>query len=203
MLHKSTTTGNLPQAVIAGLDLKNPVDLEFVGIKKDMTVRFFQGGKCYPFKKLQASYFALILNEFYKDKPAQNFFRILEKEEGVKLNTTRKVELYTYYMWGGLDHQPDIKNGELQPSENFRHIENCPSLAFANKSLRINGAELNSRDLLIIDMSARGCTDFEIADTLNITVTTLDYHKNKLFLKTGTDCKLSLVSASYKSQILA
>ncbi|WP_028376032.1 helix-turn-helix domain-containing protein [Leeuwenhoekiella sp. MAR_2009_132] len=203
MHHKSTTTVNLPQAVIAGLDLKNPIDLEFVGIKKDMTVRFFQSGQCYPFKKLQATYFALILNEFYKDKPAQKFFKVLEKEEGITLTTVRKVELYTYFMWGGLDHKPDIKNGELQPSENFRHIENCPSLAFANKSLKINGAELNTRDLLIIDMSARGCTDYEIADALHITVITLNHHKKNLFTKTGTDCKLSLVSASYKNQILA
>lgn len=52
-------------------------------------------------------------------------------------------------------------------------------------------------------MSARECVDLEIAMELNISIQTLDYHKTKLFKKTGTQSKLGLVSKSFKNKVIS
>lgn len=202
MQDKSTTSNQIPQQLVAGMNLKNDTDIEFFGIKKNKTVQFLRGGHVYYFGQLPPKYYVLLLNKMYADKPALAYFKKLEDEAGVKLSTTRKVELYTYYLYGSLDHKADIQNGILQPSENFRDKLDCPSLSFSGKDITIDGQRLTLRDLTIIDMSARECTDFEIAEKLNIAMPTLDFHKKKLFIKTGTHCKLGLVSKSYKNQIL-
>ena len=196
MQNKSTLSNELPQYLVAGLNLRNPDDVEFFGIKKSKTVQFLRAGQVHYFGQLPPKYYVLLLNKFYQDRPAIEYFSQFE------LKTTRKVELYTYYLYGSLDHKADIIAGVLQPSENFRDSAFCPSLHFNGKDITIDGQRLTLRDLTIIDMSARGCTDYEIADALKIAIPSLNSYKSKLFFKTGTSCKLDLVSKSYQNQIL-
>lgn len=202
MQDKSTISNNIPQHVMAGMNLKNDTDIEFFGIKKNKTVQFLRGGHVYYFSQLPPKYYVLLLNKMYTDKPAIEYFKNLEAETGVKLTTTRKVELYTYYLYGSLDHKPDIVAGILQHSENFRDQLDCPSLSFSGKDITIDDQRLTLRDLKIIDMSARECTNYEIAMELGIAESSLDSYVRKLFKRTNTKCKLGLVSKSYKNQIL-
>lgn len=196
MQNKSTTSNVMPQYLAAGLNQENHTDIEFFGIKKNKSVKFLMGGQVYNFGQLPPEYYVLLLNKMYKDRPAVEFLKQFP------IPTTRKVELYTYYLYGSLDHRPDIVDGILQGSENFRDNKNCPSLHFAEKDMTIDGQRLTLRDLTIIDMSARECTDYEIASTLGICVATLDFHKRNLFIKTNTQTKLGLVAKSYQNQIL-
>lgn len=196
MQSKSTTSSQFPQHIVAGLNLQNPNDIEFFGIKKNKTVQFLQSGQVHYFGELAPKYYVLLLNKLYADRPALDYFRQFD------INTTRKVELYTYYLYGSLDHTPDIINGILQPSENFRDSAFCPSLHFSGKDITIDGQRLTLRDLTIIDMSARECTDYEIADALKIALPSLNSYKAKLFLKTRTQTKLGLVTKSFQNQIL-
>lgn len=196
-----TETEN-PQQLIAGIDLRNPHDVEFIGVRKNQSVLFLQGGQVKPFKGLEKEYYQLIHKEYQKDAPAQAYFEEVELLENIQLSEERKVELYTYFMWGDLDHTPDIIDGILQPSENFRDTLDCPSMDFQNKQFTIDGEPLTKRDLIIIDMSARECLDFEIADRLNIKIQTLDSHKTKLLKKTNCQSKLGLVSKSYRQHII-
>ena len=202
MQSKTTTTNQIPQHLIAGINLKNSTDVELFGIKKNMTVQFFQSGQVHYFQDLKPNYFIMLLNRFNSDMPAKEYFRKQEEVNGEKMSLKRKVEIYAYFLFGALDHKPDFKNGVLQGCENFRDSDNCPSLNFAWKNITMDGASLTKRDLTIIDMSARGCTDFEIADTLNIAIKTLDSHKAKLFVKTNTKCKLDLVCKSFHQQVI-
>ena len=196
MQDKSTTSGQLPQQLVAGLNLQNPDDVEFFAIKKSKTVQFLQAGQVHYFGQLAPKYYALLQNKYYKDQPAIQYFRKYE------INHARKVELYTYFLYGSLDHKPDIVAGVLQPSENFRDTPFCPSLLFSGKDITIDGQRLTLRDLTIIDMSARECIDEEIAQALGICLATLGFHKRQLFIKTGTHSKLGLVSKSFQNQIL-
>jgi len=196
MKNKSTTPAQAPQELIAGMNLKNTTDVEFFGIKKNKTVQFLQGGHVHPFDVLSPRYYALLVTAFYKDQPAVAYFKQFD------LPLKRKVELYTYYLFGSLDHKPDIINGVLQASENFRDSSECPSLSFSGKDITIDGVILTLRDLTIIDMSARECTDYEIAEALHICLPTLDFHKKNLFIKTGTQTKLGFVMKAFTNQII-
>ena len=202
MQDKSTTSKQIPQHIMAGMNLKNETDIEFFGIRKNKTVQFLRGGHVHYFGQLPPKYYVLLLNKMYSDKPAVAYFKALEAQAGVNFSTTRKVELYTYYLYGSLDHKPDIVGGKLQPSENFRDELDCPSLSFSGKDITIDDQRLTLRDLKIIDMSARECTNYEIAMELGIAESSLDSYVRKLFKRTNTKCKLGLVSKSYKNQIL-
>ena len=197
MQRKTNQTSQPSQELIAGMDLRNHNDIEFFGIKKNKTVQFLQGGHVHYFGELPPKFFVLLQNRYNQDRGAREYF------EGLDISPVRKIELYTYYLFGDLDHRPDIVNGELRECENFRDTFDCPSLSFDFKSIKLNGAKLNKRDLLIIELSAQGCTDEAIAQELHIKLPTLDCHKKTLFTKTGTDCKLDLVSKSYKQRVIA
>jgi len=196
MQSKSTTSNAFPQQVIAGMNLKNPDDIEFFGIRKNKTVQYLQAGQVHYFGDLAPKYYVLLHAKLYADKPALEYFRQFDIKE------VRKVELYTYFLYGSLDHKPDIINGVLQPSENFRHTSLCPSLKFSGKDITIDGVRLTLRDLTIIDMSARECGDYEIAQALGITESTLGFHKKQLFTKTRTQCKIGLVAKSFLNKII-
>lgn len=182
--------------LIAGMDLKNSEDLEFYGNRKDKTVIVLQAGHAKPFAQLDRKYYQMIKEALRNDEGAQQYFSSCDYSE------ERQVELYTYFMWGDLDHTPDISGGTLQPSENFRDSLECPSMDFTNKHFTIDDQELSKRDMIIIDMSARECTDFEIADRLNIAIKTLDSHKTKLLKKLGCGSKLGMVSKSYRQHLI-
>lgn len=196
MKDKSTTPDQISQHLIAGINLKNETDIEFFGIKKNKTVQFLHAGRVHYFKELPAKYFVLLHKKMNSDKPALRYFSKFD------YSLTRKVELYTYFLYGSLDHIPDIISGILQVSENFRDSPRCPSLAFSGKDMTIDGENLTLRELTIIDMSARECTDFEIACELNISPSTLDWHKRNLFIKTKTQTKLGVVMKAFMNHII-
>ncbi len=196
MKDKSTTPDHISQQLIAGINLKNETDIEFFGIKKNKTVQFLQAGRVHYFRELPAKYFVLLHKKMNSDKPALQYFSKFD------YSLTRKVELYTYFLYGYLDHTPDIISGMLQVSENFRDSPHCPSLAFSGKDMTIDGVSLTLRELTIIDMSARECTDYEIACELNITNSTLDWHKRNLFIKTKTQTKLGVVMKAFMNHII-
>lgn len=196
MHDKCTTTGVIPQQLAAGMNLRNPDDIEFFGIRKNKTVQYLQAGQVHYFEEISPRFYILLLNKLNSDKPALAYFKNFD------IPTKRKVELYTYFIYGSLDHKPDIIDGKLQSSENFRDTFFCPSLQFSHKDITIDGVRLSLRDLTIIDMSARECTDTEIAAKLNICEATLNFHKKKLFIKTKTQTKLGVVMKAFKEKII-
>ena len=112
------------------------------------------------------------------------------------------VHLYTYYMYGDLDNTPDVINGVPQPSENFRDTKDCISLDFKNKNIDFEGQLLTKRDIFIIDKISEGIVDKAIADELNISMSTLDFHKKQLFSKLKASSKPQAVSQAFKTHIL-
>lgn len=197
MNHKNTTftaTKQLP----AGIAL-NDHNIEFVGMKETQTVIWLQHGNSHSFEYLPKKFYRLLLNDFLEDKKA---IEVLEKyyEEfpDDEFRERRMVELYTYYMYGGLDKKPDILNGVLQPSENFRHKPNCISLKFGNKTIDINGVVLKPREIRMLDAFAKGVPDKAIAQMLNIKQSTLDSHKRDLFKIMNVNSKPEAVAQAFK-----
>ena len=166
--------------------------VEFFAIRKNMTVMFFQNGVCKRWEDLHPQLFTIMANAYQKDAGAKQYL------ESWNLDYNRQVELFTYFGWGTLDHQPDILNGVLQPCENFRHGEDCPSVRFDTKQFTIN-----KRDLEIIDVAASGLSNLVAAEKLGIAISTYNSQKADLFKKTGTDNIVSLVMAAAKEKLIA
>ncbi|WP_028890848.1 LuxR C-terminal-related transcriptional regulator [Tenacibaculum sp. 47A_GOM-205m] len=191
---KTTKFSNIPQ--IAGV-LPGDNNIEFVGVRKTKQVLWIQNGSTRYFKDLPLRYYNLLKAAYLADAKAVEFLQEVTPHLRVQ------VELFTYYMYGELDCTPDIENGQLSLSENFRDKANCPSLLWNSKNINIGDVVLTPRQLTIVDLIGENLPDKAIASVLNISIKTLDSHKQKLFKLLNIDCKGELLKLSLKHKIIA
>lgn len=198
MQSKSTVKPVNQQELIAGI-CQEDSSIEFFGIKKTRKVKFMTNGKTYNFNELKGKPAAAIAAAFSRNEPAKLFFARY-KENGKPVNHARKLELFVFFNYGGLDHQADYKDGRLQTVENYRTTEYCPSLCF--KSLRIDGQELTSREIMMLDCYAKDYTNTRTAGLLGITLSTFDYHNRNLLIKANVITKTALMIKAAKQGLL-
>lgn len=192
--------------IVAGL-LPNDPNIEFFSIEKDKKVDWLQHGAVHHFEDLSDKNYKVLQKYYLMDHGAQKYFHT-EREAGNPLTFIRKVELYIYYMCGQLDGTPDLVDGILNFSENFRDIPNCPSLLFDMKFLTIDDVVLTSREIRMIDFMKEDLPDKAIACQLanrdgskGITQSTYDFHKKNLFHKVGVQTKTALLQRVNESRI--
>lgn len=191
---KTTTFNKTPQ--IAGM-LPGDSNIEFGGIRETKQVLWLQNGTNHYFNDLPMVYFNMLKSAYLKDHKAVRFL------ESVTDSLRRQVELYTYYRYGDLDSTPDIMNGQLMPSENFRDKRNCPSLLWASKNINIGNHVLTPRQLVIIDLVGNDLPDKAIADAIGISHKTLDFHKSNLYKALGVTTKTALLKLAIQHKIIA
>lgn len=197
MINNSEITNFSPNPKIAGL-MPYDSNIEFVGIRKTKQVLWLQNGSNHYFSDLPVEHYNLLKTSYLKDHKARRFL------EAVSDHLPRQVELYTYYMYGEVDGTPDISNGKLSESENFRDTRNCPSLLWNSKNINIGSHVLTSKQLVIIDfMLIQDLPDKAIASALGISHKTLDFHKHKLYKAVGVSTKMELLKLSMKYKIVA
>lgn len=180
---------------IAGV-MPNDSNIEFIGVRESQTVLWMQNGSNHYFTDLPHHYYTLLKEAYLSDPKAVEFL------SQVNDRLHRQVELYTYYMYGAVDGTPDISNGVLSISENYRHDVNCPSLLWNSKNINIKNHVLTNRQLVIIDMIASNFPDKAIASALGITIKTLDFHKNNLFKALKVSTRVELLMKSIKHQVI-
>ncbi|WP_281980490.1 helix-turn-helix transcriptional regulator [Tenacibaculum mesophilum] len=191
---KTTNFNELPQ--VAGV-LPGDHNIEFFGVRKTKQVLWIQNGSTRYFKDLPLEFYNLLKEAYLTDEAAVSFLQKVTTKENTQ------VELYTYYMYGDLDCTPDIVNGKLGESENFRDKRNCPSLLWNTKNININNVVLTPRQLMIIDLVGQNLPDKAIAAALDISIKTFDFHKKKLFNLLRVDSKMDLLKLSIKHKIVA
>ena len=196
MINNSEITNFSPSPKIAGL-MPYDSNIEFVGIRKTKQVLWLQNGNNHYFSDLPIEHYNLLKITYLKDHKARRFL------EAVSDHLPRQVELYTYYMYGEVDGTPDIANGILSPSENFRDTKNCPSLLWNSKNINIGSCILTPRQLIIIDLINENLPDKAIACFLGISHKTLDFHKSKLYKSLRISTKMELLKLSMKYKIVA
>lgn len=197
MINTGKTTTLSPYLQVAGM---HPGDnsIEFQGIRKTKQVLWMQNGSNHYFSDLPIEHFNLLKSKYLKDHKAVRFL------SEVSDHLARQVELYTYYMYGDVDGTPDISSdGVLAESENFRDIENCPSLLWNSKNLNIGAHILTPRQIVIIDLIGNNLPDKAIASRLGVSHSTYDFHKSKLFKAIGVTSKVELLKLSMKHKIVA
>lgn len=198
MNHKSTVKEKDQQHLPSGI---SPADenIEFVGVAFNKTVLWFQYGNSHQWKHLSSSIYKSLEELFLTDHEAVKF--LTSNYSDVAHDMPRLVEIYTYYMYGQLDNDPDVIDGVLQKCENFREKKNCPSLQFSNKFIDIDGVHLSQRDLQILDDIIEGLPDKLIASRLGISHGTFDFHKKNLFNRLNVNSKVGLAVKTLKHQV--
>lgn len=196
MINKSEITNFSPYPQIAGV-MPNDSSIEFIGIRKTKQVLWMQNGSNHYFCDLPIEHYTLLKNAYLKDHKAVRFL------SGVTDHLNQQVELYTYYMYGEVDSTPDISNGKLAPSENFRDTRNCPSLLWNSKNINIGNHILTPRQLVIVDcMLIQDLPDKAIASVLGISHKTLDFHKANLFKSVGVKNKTMLLKVCIHHKVV-
>lgn len=200
MQDKCTTPKINPQHLIAGL-LQKDCNIEFYGLPETMKVEWLQHGRSRPFHELPRLHFSLLASAYHSNPTAREHLSI-RVEKGSFISFSRQVELYTYFMYGGLDHKPDIQNGTLKQPENYRHQQDCISLHF--KKIRLNGSPLKPREITMIDLMAReeDFIDEVIATKMGLARSTYNQYKKELFTKTGIISKPGLMVAAMRQRII-
>ncbi|MBW2962280.1 helix-turn-helix transcriptional regulator [Mesonia aestuariivivens] len=197
-MDKSTTNNQQVQHLIAGL-LQEDTRIEFFGRPETMEVQFIQNGKTHEFNQLEKKDFMLLANAFNSNKEAQKHINALQHNHQL-LSFTRRVELYTYFMYGGLDDTPDIINGELQEPENYRHTLDCFSLNF--KTIKLNGSPLKPRELKMLDLFAEDHKDEVVAQEMGIAISTFNQHKRAFFKKVKVQSKPALMMSAMREKAI-
>ncbi|WP_422105542.1 helix-turn-helix transcriptional regulator [Winogradskyella sp.] len=199
MRSKVTNKPTEKQLLPAGISPSDP-NIEFVGQANTKTVLWFQYGNPHRWETLPKNIYQALEELFLTDDTAVKVLTNHYSEIANDIN--RLTEIYTYYMYGDLDHNADVIDGVLQPCENFRETKDCLSLQFDFKYIDIEGVHLSQRDLKILDMCMDNMPDKLIADHLGISQSTFDFHKKNLFKKFGCDSKVSIVVKGIKNHIL-
>ncbi len=192
--NKSTNYLQLDQ-IVAGV-MPNDSNIEFIGVKKTKQVLWLQNGSNHYFSDLPIQYLQLIKEEYLKWPNAVAFLSKITN------SFPRQLELFTYYMFGALDTRPDIANGKLSLSENFRDTKNCPSLLWNCKNITIDGYVLDQRELLITDMFFDDVPDKTIAWSLNISESYLNDIKHKMYRNTGVQTKVAYMRKAVQQQVV-
>lgn len=195
MINTHKSNAFLPTPQIAGV-MPGDTNIEFVGVRKTKQVIWLQHGNSHYFSDLPIQFFELLKKAYLKDHKAKRFLQEVTDE------LARQIELFTYYMYGEIDSTPDIANGKLSPSENFRDTKNCPSLLWNSKNINIGSYVLAPRQLIIVDLIAKDLPYKAIATILGISIKTLDFHINKLYKGVGVNTKTGLLLTAVQHKII-
>jgi DNA-binding CsgD family transcriptional regulator len=191
--HKNTEITPLP--IMAGV-MPNDGNIEFIGIRETKEVLWMCHGSSRRFPDLPQTIFNLLVKAYRNDENAVRFL------SGINVNEFRKIELYTYYMYGAVDSTPDICNGVLAAAENFRDKKECPSLLWNGKDITIGTHVLSSRQLIIVDAIREDLPNKAISSLLGITLSTLDFHIRNLYQAVGVQTKSALLAKAFQNQII-
>lgn len=193
MINKHKITNLTAPGQIAGL---HPSDenIEFIGVIETQQVLWLRNGNAHHFKDLPRWAYQICQYQYLNDKTAVDQLTRLD------ISPERQVELYIYHLYGAADAKPDLKDRALQPSENFRHQKNCPSLEWISKDITLDGNPLTNRQIKILDLILLDKPDKAIASDLGIQQSTLDYHKNKLYSLANVCTKTGLIIKAYNQK---
>jgi|AntRauTorckE6833_2_1112554.scaffolds.fasta_scaffold67428_1 DNA-binding CsgD family transcriptional regulator len=156
---------------------------------------FLKSGKVSDFSELSKEYKRQILKRLLSDPCAM--------ADLGGLGFTKAYEQYSRCMFGSLDHVEDFsKEGQLGKPDNYRCSDNCRCMFWKSKSITYKNEKFTSRQLVCLELIAKGLTDMQIADKMQITVNSLSDLKRRLQKKLNTFCKTSTAVRAIKHKLV-
>ena len=198
MNSKSTTNysnnQNLIHRIPAGI-IAGDFSTELFGERNSKKVFGVSNGKTVPFDEINPKMRAQIFERLLDDEKAMEDLKHLPQKEA--------IEHYAFCVFGAADSDADFSvNGILKEAENFICSDNCKCLNWKSKKIKIDGEILTPRQLEIVKLLASDLCDKQIADKLNICLSTLDTHKKHLFEKCNVLSKTGLVMKLIEQKII-
>ncbi len=180
----------LPAGLMIG-DLRT----ELFGDLKTKKVFVLHNGETKPFNQLAPHLKKLLVDQYVKDQQA---LKDLDH-----LPTAEALEQFAFCVYGAADATPDFSEDGISLSDdNFMCGNDCKCLKWASKNISVDGQNLTVRQIEIIKLLASDYPDKQIAHQLNITQSTLDSHKTKLFRVFDVYSKTGLITKAINQKII-
>lgn len=188
------TTQQLVHRLPAGI-VNGDKSTEIFACRTSKSLFAISDGKTDCFSTLPPEFHAQLLDKLLSDEKAINDLKNLSQSEALKE--------YTFCIYGAADSEADFcSDGILKNPDNFLCSSFCKCLHWNSKSIAIDGNVLTIREIQIIQLLASDLPDKQIASELNISVSTLDTHKNNLFIKANVKSKAGLIVKAITNKII-
>ncbi|MBB3123766.1 DNA-binding CsgD family transcriptional regulator [Mesoflavibacter sabulilitoris] len=193
MKDKSTTLNRIHQ-LPAGV-MPGDKSTELFGCIQTRKVYILHNGTNKPFNDLPQNIKKQIVDQYLKDDVAQ--------KDLAHLKTKEALEQFAFCIYGAADSTPDFsETGEFISDDNFMCSNNCHCLKWKTKNITVDGNILTMRQIQIVQLLATDLPDKIIAHELNITESTLNTHKAKLFEKFNVQSKNGLIRKAINQKII-
>jgi DNA-binding CsgD family transcriptional regulator len=168
--------------------------IEFFNFNEE--IKFIQNGKISDFSELSFATLSIIKEEIDNDLEVK-----LALHDFFPDSEIRRTQKFVSCRFGGLDFQPDIKDGVLQDGEywNCPNRGKCPHEGTLCKLPCINNQRLTDKEISIMQCSATDTKNNVIAENLGLPLGTFHLLKKNLYNKINVQTKqeVAQVSAFY------
>lgn len=165
----------------------------------DGRMKYVHQGKVNCISELPFAYNHLIKDEISNNPEIEKHLFQFHPDSEIK-----RIHQFISCRFGGLDYQGDIKDNQLQQAE-YRPCElrgHCKSEGILCKLPVINGHELSSTEIKIIQYSTSDMTNDVIADKLQLCFGTLHKMKKSIYKKTNVMTKQALTKIAHRYNII-
>lgn len=111
-------------------------------------------------------------------------------------------EAFVSCRYGNYDSIPDLIDGQLTPDCPDCGIEDiCPGFGIVCKKPKTPNGEITGRELQILKLIAKGYMDKEIADKLDLVITTVQKHVQNIRAKLDVNTRLEIGIWAWKHNL--
>lgn len=193
-MNDKVNNNSLIHQLPAGL-IKGDTRTELFGCRDTKKVFAVSNGETKSFNEISPAMKASIFEQMLNDDVAMNDLRHLPHDEA--------LEQYAFCLFGDANHEPDFcEKGNIQKADNFMCSDNCKCLNWKSKNITVDDKPLTNYQIRIVKMMATDLPDKSIATYLNISQSTLDYHKSKIFEKFNVESSKGLIRKAIAEKII-
>lgn len=157
-------------------------------------VLIIQNNRILPFNEIPSEISEILLNEIQLDPKVEKELFDMHPDSEAK-----RLEQFTKCRFGGLDYQPDIKEGKLQDGEYWECPKrgNCKSEGILCKLPTYNGERLELNEIKLLQLTSTNKTNEVIAEDLNLPLGSFHKFKKSIYKKLGIQTKQEGVVISF------
>lgn len=159
----------------------------------------FSGGRVRAFSELPFFHVQAIREAIKSSPQVDVHLRQMHPDSEMK-----RIEQFAICNFSGLDHHPDIANGQLQEGEYWDCPKRglCPAEGILCKKFRYNGSELEQVEIRMIKLLTTDMTNEAMADELLLPLGTFHLIKKKLYEKLAVSTKQELTLIAVAANIV-
>lgn len=115
-----------------------------------------------------------------------------------------QLQQFASCRFGGIDYDPDFKNGILQEGEYFKcpKASTCTGYGIVCQKPKIHKNELSTLEIQLIQLSTSDMTNEVIAEELKIPLGSFHKEKKLLYQKLGVQTKQALTKIAISANII-